>query len=147
MPIHWYRDSKKDKQRVSLGGSQVQKPCWPLANHSHRWHFRAATKPPGYSLIQSPCFAADTSEVQAGNRTCPEWQWASNKAEVRHYSPIPPFLPRRKWTQGAPTPCPKHAENRRVVHVFKHHITYRRITVQASPAGPLPTRVCAAHMP
>ena len=63
--------------------------------------------------------------------------------------PGSPFLPRREWARGAwlhvLTACPDCAENRRAVHVYKHHIIYRRIAVQPSPAGPFPTRVCAAQ--
>ena len=61
--------------------------------------------------------------------------------------PGPPFLPRREWAWGARPACPDCAENRRGVHVYKCHIMYRRIAVQPSSAGPLPTRVCAAQTP
>ena len=52
----------------------------------------------------------------------------------------PPFLPRREWAQGTPTPCPNYAQDRRAVHVHRRQIMYRRPAVHPSPAGHVPPK-------
>lgn len=58
-------------------------------------------------------------------------------------------LPSYQGVNGhrAPDSMPQPHSRRGTVHVYKHHVTYRRIAVQPSPAEHLPTRVCAAQMP
>ena len=89
------------------------------------------------------------SEAQAGNRTYPKWQKARlshNQDSSVHYFSTLGLLPAKEGMgMRGPTPCPDRAENRRAVHVHKHHIMYGRSAMQPSPTGPLPTRVCAAQ--
>lgn len=111
--------------------------------------FRAATKP---SDPRSSFYCRNVRGPGPGNRTCPEWQWASDEPRARTFlsatSPFwASFLPRREWAQGTPTPCPNYAAEQGEQPMFIGEVKSCTEELLCIPVlqGPFHQSLCCPH--